>query len=603
MLQIYIYGPQEQGFLDLDPGTSLELETLFDAFDEDLSTGEYSLPLEAPWTPWNRRLTGFAERLSNFSINPKEFRCTVYDSMVPEIPIGKMTILEKSGNWTYTKGRFNFSISGGKGLFGSAIKNKKLKSLYFDGPITWQDDESRKFAKDLMMGLYPQFSHISFAPVAMENFFDQQRKDYTDEFLARDCVNNVIVTGAGIDDWTFDRPDPSNPSTPAIGTDRKDYRTIPYFNLMWVFRKVMDNIGYKATGELMNTTDFDHLYIFNNFSLEYYFSSTNLDYNRSIFPANHLPDITVLEFIKAVLDWLNIFPVFPSSNEIKLVYRNSILNNRTILNIGNIVGREFTSTIEDQSTDSNGYKLVYKLDSEDQYYSGRIKDLSDKVLAGSVATYSNLATFDPGYQLTTEHIVFVEADNMYYQVADATVPGATKYDAYAERLGDYIVGDGERTVDIGLCTLATYVEQDATSNLIEKRNYVGCRQTGSYRNYKNAIVQTPFSFRVFYINKREVAGVNIPVSYNHNKNDSNTIIEKYSLSWHGTNGMAQFHAAWQAIRSKTEVLKTTIGINQKVLAELKASNTYEQNNVLFLPFKITRNIPMSNQGELRVVPL
>jgi hypothetical protein len=192
---------------------------------------------------------------------------------------------------------------------------------------------------------------------------------------------------------------------------------------------------------------------------------------------------------------------------------------------------------------------------------------------------------------------------MYYQVADATNPLDVKYDAFAEKLEDYQYANGERTVEVGLGILASYVEQDATTNLITKRNYVGTRQKGSYRNYVNEIVTNPFSFRIFYITKQNIGGVNVPTSYIHNKNEANQPIEAYSLSWHTTNGLAQFHSQWQQLRQKGTVLKTNLQYNQKILNQLKSYNTLEINNVLYVPYRINRKIPMQNQLEIRLVPL
>jgi hypothetical protein len=605
MLQIYVYGPQEEGFLDLDPGTVLEVESLEDIFDEDLATSDFTVPLDFPWTPHNRRLMGFPERLENFVTKQSWFRCTVFDDHYPEFPVAKLTILEKVGFYTYRKGKFNASISSEKGLFGTIIKNKKLRGFYFEGPISWTDVESRKFAEDVMKGNYPQYNYISFAPVAMENFMVKDRPDFTDEYLVKDTVNCIIVTGAGADDWTFDRPDPADPDQPVPADNRQriDYRTIPFFNLKWVMKKMFEECGYKLTGDFLDNSDFDNVVIENNYSLENYeVNSIYLDFNRNIYPSNHLPDISAGDFLKAVFDAFNMYPTFPGNNEVKLVYRVVELKDRDITNIDHLVSREFTSSFESANNDSDGYKLSMKWDPNDQYHNDRVKDLQDKILAGTVSKFVDLATFDPGYQLTTDHVAFVEADNIYYRVADA-ISNPKKWDAYAEKLSDYESGGGERNIEIGLSTLCTYVEQNSDTTLFEKKNYVGTRQPGSYRNHKGVVVINPFSLRVFYLRKRVINGVNIPVSYNHNRDSANNQIEKYSLSWHGTTGLATLHTAWQQLREKSEVVKTTVRVDQKILQELETSKKWAINNVAFIPYRKTRTIPLKNSMEIRIVPL
>lgn len=167
MLQIYISGPLESGFLDIDPGTVLSMESVADIFDEDLSTGEFSLPGKAPWTGNNKKLLGFAERFQNLVTPVRDFKCAVFDSGYPELPAGKFSIIGKTGNFSYTKGSFDFTITGTKGLFGSQIKNKKVNDLQLGGKITWADIDSRHFAEAFMKGSYQQYNYLAFVPVAI----------------------------------------------------------------------------------------------------------------------------------------------------------------------------------------------------------------------------------------------------------------------------------------------------------------------------------------------------------------------------------------------------------------------------------------------------
>ena len=170
-LQIYIYGPSENGFLDTAPDTFLQVETLADIFDENLSIGEYTLPVSFPWTDHNRRLLGFAERIVNGAAKVNYLRCDVYDRGYPEILNGKLTILEKVGNFSYKKGSFSASIAGSKGMFGTQIKYKYLNSLALGGDIVWQNLESRDFATAVMKGQYPQYPYLSFCTGSNRRLF------------------------------------------------------------------------------------------------------------------------------------------------------------------------------------------------------------------------------------------------------------------------------------------------------------------------------------------------------------------------------------------------------------------------------------------------
>jgi hypothetical protein len=604
MLQIYVFGDKESGFLDLDETTVLDMESLSDMFDEDLSTGEFSIPLEAPWTDRNRRLLSFAERLENGGANLLWWRCMVYDGMFPEIPAGKITLLEKAGLFTYKKGKFSFTISGSKGLYGSLIKNKKLADLQLGGPITWSADESRVFARDVMMGVYPQYEHIAFAPVAIEDFVDKNRPDFVSEFLAKDTVNNIVITGAGANSWLFGRPKPTDPTQVTSPGDNEhlDYRTVPFLSKKYVLKKCFEEFGFSVAGALIDTDDLEGAYMFNNYGIENYANNIAEDFNRTILPGNHVPDMYVSEFLKALLSAFNVYPVFETETQVRLKFREDAIKQRSIYSINEICSDEFSSnfTLEDPKS---GYKLDYVWDSNDSFYSDRVKDLKDKIIAGTVARFSDLATFDPGYALTTDHIVFVEADNMYFRVANATV-SPLLWDAYSERLDGYTKGNGERTVDCNISTLCTYVEYDATDALYERRNYLGCRQKGSYMNEKGVRVLNPFGLRIFFIEMRNISGVIIPVSYNYYRNAANEIIRENSLCWQGENGLAdKYHTSWQDLRERSELVKTDIRVDQKINYELKQHNCYEVNSVQFIPYRFYRTIPLKNKINVEMIPL
>lgn len=603
------------------------METLAEAFDEDLGVGDFSYPIDVPWTDNNKKIFGFAERIQNFSgMQPKAsfaitingstsfinnfWKCIVYNSYFPVLVSAKITMLEKIGAFTYTQGKFSASIAGSKGIFGSLVKNKKMTALKLGGNITWAGYESRKFAEDLMKGVYPEYAdRIAFTPVAIENFIDTARPDFTTEFLAKDVVNNIIDTAAGADSWTFERPDTNHPLQIAVGPEHADYQTVPFLKLKYVLRQIFEEHGFSVSGDLIDDSGFDDLLLFNNYGIENYtidFTTANFkDLNNFINPANHVPNILIIDFLKGLFSLFNVFPTFPGVNQVKLVYRKTHINKKNILSLNNIVSNQFDSTPQDAGS-AGGYKLNYVWDSADQFYSDRVKVLTDKTLVATVATRGSLNTLDIGRQLTINDIAYVQADNLYYVPADATTNPVVIWDTYAEKLNEYIIGAGTRQVDCNISTLCTYVEFNTVTGLWEKRNYVGTRQPGSYQNKKNVRVVNDFGLRIFYGKKRVdiSTGTNLPTSFNHNRDDQNNIIEKYSLSWDGENGLAEnFHIDWQELQDRMEIVKTFIAVDTKVIADMASHNVYEINNVLFILNLTERIIPLNGGMEIWLVPL
>lgn len=604
MLQIYLYGPQEEGFLDIDPSLVLEMEGLSPLFDEDLSTGEFSLPVEIAWTDRNRRLFGFRERLENVNTQTRTFRCDVYDSGFPELVNAQLTILERSGSFSYRRGKFSASIAGTQGYFGTLIKNKKVTDLHLGGTITF-NEPSRVFARQVMQGQHPQYTdRIAFAPVAIEDFVDASRPDYDGEFLAMDTVNNVLI-GPYAQGWVFGRGASSSP-TVAVGPghpEYADYWTVPFFRLQYVVRKIFEEYGFVVSGDFVDGDAFKDLYLFNNRGIENYARSVNVDFNRSILPQHHVPDVPIAEFLKAIFGLFSIYPRFSNNNEVRLIYRRDDFRFRRILNINTISGEDFSSTYEDVEEEKKGYTIDYDWDPADGNYEDKTKDLADKTIVATVATRPGLASVNAGRQLTTDDLVFVQSENIYYRVANAT-GSPVLWEPYAEGLYPYKTGQGERTVSAGCSTLCTHTRLNTATGLLEKANYLGTKQKGSYRNFKGIQVKNDFGIRIFYIQKRPFGAVQYPVSFYHSRDDLNQKIVPYSLALNGEDGLVKaFHMEWQDLRQRGEVVKTTLTMDKRVLKELGEHNMLEKDNVLYLPQKIERTIPLQGEAEMSMMPL
>ena len=600
ILQIYVYGPRENGWLDLPAGTAMEWEKFSSLFDEELSTSEFTLPFEVSWTDNNRRLLGFAERIENFSKPVNYFRCDIWNKGLLQYANAKLSLLEKSGRFSYTSGSFNASISGVKGLLGSVLKGKNLKDLSLGGCICF-DEPSRVFAQQQMEGMFPQYWYVKFVPVAFENFFDTNRSDYDNEFLAKDTVNNLIVNGST---WLFGRPDSLSPGTEALEGDEEyiHYRTIPFFSLKYVFRKLFEENGFTVKGDFIDDPNFDELAIFNNYAVEKY-TIDYLDINREIFPSNHMPDMEQAEFLQAILSWLKLKIDSTGVNEITLTYKYKSITQRKTADITEFVTGSFKSTLP--GTENNdGYKIAYTWDSNDQFINDRIKDLKDLTFAATVQLKSELTALSIGRPLTTDDYAFVQSENMFYRCADATNPLALKWDAYSENLDVYTKDGGERSVEIPLSTLCQYAEFNTSSGLWEKRNYLGCRQQGSYINNRGNQVTAPFALRVFYAGIKPMNGTELPVSYNYNRYSNNTKFTPYSLALNGDDGIVQqFHKTFEDLNQNKEVVEIELLHTPQLDMLMEKNNTLIIKGIHFLVYKTEPRIPEDMTMKAFLVPL
>lgn len=593
MLSIYIHN-NGGGFLDIEPDAVIDFEELMPAFDEELSTGEYSLPFEGIlWTDNNRRLLSHAEQFNNQQPQAV-FTCSVYNNRFPEIVQGKLTILGKAGKHNLRNGKFKTTISGGKGVYGSAIANKKLTDLELGGKITWSAIDSRHFAKAHMVdGSYPQYYYLAFAPLAIPDFFDTSRNDYSGEMLVYDTVNNML----GGD---FARPRSDNPALAATEgtTEYMDYRTIPFFQFKYVLKKCFAEFGYTVTGAIVDDAWSNRLFMYNNRAIEQY-SSNGYDLNRSIVPAQHMPDVTIKDFLVSALGLFGVYPVFSLNGEVQLAYRKD--KTKTVLDINHIIGTRFESEIPEAGIEM-GYTLSYQ-PGDDDNWSERVKDISANTIAATVTLASELATLDIGRLFTTDDLVFVESENMYYRPADATSLPVAQWDAFCEKLHDYVKGDGEekKSYDITpLCRHTVYNEDDA---LTEIKNYCSIRQKGSYINNRGALVKNEFGLHLFYV-RYDVSFFPRVISYTHNRFTDNTPLETYSLAWNGPAGLAEsFHTSWMNALQKKEEVKARAMLNSRTLAEIKQAGKLQINGVQFTLKKIERSIPQKDMATLYLLPV
>jgi hypothetical protein len=599
MLSIYVYGNNDQeGFIDLEPGASLDMEELTPSFDENLSIGAFSLPFDIPWTENNRRIFGFNERITGYMGENNYWTCDAFDDGFPEIQKGKLTFVSKAGKLNYGKGKFSASISGSRPIYGAAIKNKTLKDLSLGGPITWEDADSRQFAQLHSDGSYPGYNHFTFVPVAIEGFIDPDRADYSGEFLARDVVNCIVNTVSGP---VFGRPTTDDVAIPAAENTLEyvDYRTVPFFKLQYILKKCFQEFGYQVSGDFVNDSVFNDLLLFNNYGIEKYNATLFVDNNRSITPSNHVPKTLISDFLKSVLGFFNVYPFFTGGTEVKLMYRKKNLTEKKVVNLDKVLVSDFESNYQDGETPS-GYLLNYNWDSADSFFSDRVKDITTKTLVATVSTFADLGTLSIGRPFTTDDIVYVEAENIYYNAAS---PDPT-WDAWAERLNEYRAGDGEQEILFDISTLCTYVIFVESTGLLTRQNFCGCRQRGSYLNNKGTLVQHEYGIRVFYGKKLEIDSYDVPSSFNHNRNPDNTQRASYSLAWNGTEAMAEnFHTRWQdALRNK-EILKIKIDAANNVIKLIREANTIEIQSVHFLHYKTERTIPASDQTTIYLVAL
>jgi hypothetical protein len=437
----------------------------------------------------------------------------------------------------------------------------------------------------------------------MEDFFDKSRPDYTTEFLVKDTVNYAMATGSGADDWKFARPSSADPAISAdeLTAEFIDYRTVPYLKIKWLLQQCFTEFGFTLSGEFMSAADFDSLYLFSNYSIDNFAQPLFNDLTNNIDPSKLVPDVSIKEFIKAICKTFGMYPVFGNNSTVQLRYRKNTLNQQNTIDATAYLGSDYSSTAAEDA-DADGYNIAYAFDSSDGMVSDRVFD-DTKTAAATVTLVSDLETLTLTGGMTTDTLVLVTSVNRYYRLADGTVLPKL-WDAVSDGLNAYKLGNGERTVELPLSTLCSYIVKNTVSALDEAQGYLGCRQRGSYTTNGGIRVAAPFGLRMFYISKRNIGGALVPYSHYHNRDEANNKILPYSLSLIGDDGLVNhFHKRWEDIKQGGEIIKTTINLDRRIYDNLMANDMWIGRAIYYLPYRVERTLPLSAtaQVELMVV--
>lgn len=605
MIKIKVYNTLgATHFLELTSGTAIQMEQLMPAFDTELEVGEFSLPFSAPMSDPNRLFLGFPENFNTQSNSiPNQWRCDVYSRDILIISDAVLRLLSFKGTLDGEQGEYSFNISGIKSTYGKLIKGKTLQDLQLDGVITWDAGiDCRTFAKAVMgdpaFAIYKE--RIVFPPVVIQDYFDTTRNDYNGEILTNDTANNIVANPSFTNGWTYGVEDITAPGSvyPSGTSGYEFHRTIPFFKLTYVLRKCFVEFGYTIGGSFFDLPEIDKLLVYNNCSIEKYDPNFPVETGRSITPANHMPTLTIYEFIKRIQKAFNLKLVPNGMNGFLFNLNDTVFSSTSVKNLTAKAHLYFDSAKRNTMYE-NGYRLRYESDATDQYWSDRVKDTTKLNVVASVNLYSDIAGLALPSPTNDQH-VYVIAENYYYQYNDAT----TQWEPYAEGLWEYQVGKGDTEFNLGFAPLCEHYGYDAGGNYV-KKNRVGIRHAGTYINMLYKQVYNEFGLRLFFYTEETTPSyTDLPRSYCHNYNADGTKFATISLSITHADGL-WYKRFLQWIRT----LQNSWDVQAKLqLDELDIFNIIEQDIILimqsqFILRRIQYEAPLIGPTEAELIKL
>lgn len=573
----------EKPFLKLKPGTRLSLELISPAFDFDLDKGETSLPINLPWVG-NRQFLGSPEMIESSNKQPW-FTVDVLFKNSLELSEAKLTIIQCKGDLSYGDGDYICSISGGESRFGTLIKNKTLKDLSLCGLVSWASIiDSRTFAETLMKSGNNQYPFV-FAPVSDFKYFDESRDDYNNEFIVNQTINNIQYSTAFSSGWSFARPDPLNPTLKLSpgNAGYNDYRTIPFFQLQYVFKRIFNEHGYQVVGDWFEHPDFQCVYLWNNYSLETP-TAGNYDVNTFLLPSNHMPKKKLGYFLQQVSKFFGFGIYLESDGMFRIRYRTDCLKPVVVKDISKYVQTSFTS--KKLPLADGGIRLNFKYENDNRA-SDLVQEIDQSKVRAEVELVSDIATLSLTPVAASGDLVYVRALNYYY------VFNGTNWNAFSEGNQEIILGDGKESFEIEATPLVYDIDRDMSA----------CDQVGSYANKNGLRINSDFEIRFFYVKSiNKGTATNVPSTFTHNKRPNGSLVADVSLSLKAIGSIYQkFHQPFFEKLSNSDLVTVSLIVNSGI--DIKSFEGLMIKNVQYILYKITKDISNDKSMEMDLIPI
>lgn len=603
MLGIKIYNADGASMMMPLKSSSISLEDTMPAFDDNLEEGLFSLPIEAPMSSELRRFLNFPENFKTVSETiPDSWRCDVYDNGLIFLEDCELRLLSHSGRFDHREGTYRFNVSGIKGRYGALIKGKKLTDLYLGGHIIWDraSYDSRQFASVLMRdGLFPaEKQRIQFFPMVFEDYFDTSRSDYGGESIQDNTANLILTSNALPDGWEFGSNDGTNLFASGVA-GYENHRTIPFFNLVYVLKSAFSEFGFEAQGTFFNLPDIDKVFIFNNCSVEKYDPLFPTESNNQIVPANHVPEISIYEFLAALQNFYNLKLIFLPGNKVSINLKEITTDVNSYKNFTPYAAVSYTSA-ERNPMHKDGFTLKFDVDSAEFAWSDMVKDPKDFNIIATVTLYTDIAGLSFAFPLEDTHYIYVEAENYYYQYSTQR----TEWVPYSENLFEFKEGNGDQTFSIPITPLLEHYAVQPISGIV-KSNVLMTRQYGSYMSGNYQMIRKPFGLRLFYGHQESAASyLNRPRSFSHNYNADGSKIATMSMSWRHKEGLYPMRwKTWIKTLQNSWDVPAQLHLNIKQLADLKETDVLQIDNNNFLIRKSEYELPLRDPVDVRLVKI
>ncbi|MGN6477250.1 MAG: hypothetical protein ACTHKV_08490 [Flavipsychrobacter sp.] len=575
--------------LDLLPGTQLEIEreNPFVQFDDKV-VGEFSLPFTVPASPKNLRLLNYAGLLQARH-NSSGVDAIVYDNGVQhsigKVKIEKANIQLNRGD----RGTISCYYLTGISRFYQEIKDKRLRDIDMGGDRTFSWDNYARNGS----GFWGHIHKVIDAPAGYGSsgydyaFYPVANDDFTwtasTTTIESGVINNMQY-GGGTVNFTH------------TGADNRDANIItPFPYLKYVLERIAAYIGWQFQGDVLNDPQFLKITLENNRAIDWayyiparivilgndgYKPKPSVSFNLS----NHLPDVTISEFLLALRNRFGWF--------LDIDKKGKILRIKNIQGIANSVIKDFSYQVNPVlvktiRTETKIYSLATSQDS------GAI-NLSGVAYQGDLTLKTELPAASEARYL---HVYLVITENNYYicqQKDDAA-------NVYEWQLYDYnirdVIPDGT-TDTIKTSALTTGVEKyNDYLDLIPRWD-----EEGFWPGRNDEFGGSTIMLLFYYGLRQNKAGQPFPFASSHIYDSRGQQVGDWSLSFLGKKSdgtdvgiYALYFKKFLDTLTSTEELEVVLNLSLIDYLQLGFTDIISINNVRMYALKLKSSLPYKQQ--------
>jgi hypothetical protein len=577
--------------LDMTPGTVLELEqnNPFLQFNEEIA-GEYSMPFELQASPDNIRLTQLAALIQK-RVNVAGIEATAYDGGLQH-SIGKIKIEKSNIDLNRTQnGKLSCYYLTGTSFFYNDIRGKKLKDINAGGDrvFSW-DNFSRNGS-----GFWGHIHKVIDAPAGYGSsgydyaFYPMVNESFTWDISARtfggNVTNNMTYAGGQVNFTQFC----------ADGMDANKIVPFPY--LKYVLNKISEYTGWKFDGAILNDPDFLKITMWDCRAIDwaYYIPARVIILGGGPIKAkptisfnliNHLPDISISEFLLSLRNRLGIY--------YDVDRRSKVVRFTKLVDVAASTIKEYTSKAGPLVTKSVlPEKKIYSLKTKEDSGPINLSGLSDQ---GSLLNKSSLPLASEARDL---QVYLVISENNYYICQQNETSGAYEWKIYDSNTRDVVPEGATEEITTGALTtgneyLSPYLD------LIPRWD-----ETGFWPGRTEETSSITLLLLFYHGIKNNKAGQPYPFASHHIYDSQGVQVGNWSLSFLGkkTDGtdVGLYHKNWKPFLDKLttrEQLEVTLYLPRHEYMKLKFSDVISIAGVRMYVSRVKATIPYSGTVQL-----